>query len=244
MNPFKALRYYFIGGALAKTDDVFEQVKAEVLFNFTAIFLVTNIPYLFIITISAFHWFMAVSTLTALLMVLIVIKITSNVRKATYFFLANFLFQLGGHYVIDSGEAPRQAVLYFLLFGMSGYLLMDRRWGFWISFGIIVLYSLGVYNSLTNYSLFLFPPELADPPEIGPFRYLAIIPLVLNAYLISEFVRAKQKAEKQLSDQKQMIEEKQKEILDSIRYAKRIQKNHMPTDKHFEKEIRRLKRKI
>ena len=41
--------------------------------------------------------------------------------------------------------------------------------------------------------------------------------------------------------QKHLVEEKQKEILDSINYAKRIQQAHMPTEKYVMKNIERLK---
>lgn len=42
--------------------------------------------------------------------------------------------------------------------------------------------------------------------------------------------------------QKQKLEEKQKEIIDSIRYAKRIQHSRMPTEKYIESSIERLKK--
>jgi tetratricopeptide (TPR) repeat protein len=45
-----------------------------------------------------------------------------------------------------------------------------------------------------------------------------------------------------ISEQKLILEEKQKEILDSIRYAKRIQSSLLPTEKYIEKSLTRLKR--
>jgi len=42
---------------------------------------------------------------------------------------------------------------------------------------------------------------------------------------------------KEVESQKHLIEDKQKEILDSIRYARRIQTSLLPTDKYIEKEI-------
>ena len=240
MNPFKKLQNYFIGGALAKTDDVFEQVKAEVLFNFTFIFIITNIPYLAVASKSVVQLSLAISTLLALITGLIIVKVTNNIKKGTYFFLLNFTIQLGGHYFADNGMASGQGVLFFVLFSLSGYLLMNRTWGFWISVVIIILYCVGVYNLNTGFSLFHFPEEYADPPEVGPLRYFAVIPIILNAYLISEFVKAKQKAEKKLFEQKQMIEEKQKEILDSIRYAKRIQNALLPHEKYIERNLDEL----
>lgn len=37
------------------------------------------------------------------------------------------------------------------------------------------------------------------------------------------------------------VEEKQKEILDSIRYAKRIQQSLLPTEKYIDKKLKELK---
>ncbi len=240
MNPFKKLRNYFIGGILAKTDDVFDQVKAEVLFNFTFFFLITNIPYLAVAARAPILLAFAISTLVALAIVLVILKVTSNMKLATYFFLFNFIIQLGGHYLVDNGRVSVQGSLFFVLFSLSGFLLMNRAWGFGVSIFVIIAYCLGVYNINNNCPLFKFPDDLADPPEVGPMLFLAVIPILLNAYLISEFVKAKQKAEKQISEQKQVLEEKQKEILDSIRYAKRIQNALLPHEKYVERKLDEL----
>ena len=45
-----------------------------------------------------------------------------------------------------------------------------------------------------------------------------------------------------ITAQKKKIEEKQKEILDSIHYAKRIQDAMLPRESYIEKTIRRLKK--
>nr|MBA3972494.1 hypothetical protein [Bacteroidota bacterium] len=43
--------------------------------------------------------------------------------------------------------------------------------------------------------------------------------------------------------QKLIIEEKQKEIIDSINYARRIQKSQFPTDKYIDKTLKRLQKR-
>lgn len=53
--------------------------------------------------------------------------------------------------------------------------------------------------------------------------------------------RNKQKANDIISHQKALVEEKQKEILDSIHYAKRIQQSLLPTTKYIDNNINRLK---
>lgn len=243
MNVFKKLQHYFIGDVLSKTDDVFEKVKAEVLVNFTLIFLISNIPYLFTALKSGILMSLAISTLVALSIVLVILKKTNNVKLASAFFLVNFGVQMSVHYIINNGAPTYQGVLFFLLFMLSGYLLMNRTWGLIIFIVVMLFYCLGIYNVNSNFSLFLMPPEMADPAEKGPFLYFAVIPMILNAYLISEFVKAKQKAEKQLSEQKKMIEEKQKEILDSIHYAKRIQTALITGEKYIERNLNSLNKK-
>jgi hypothetical protein len=48
---------------------------------------------------------------------------------------------------------------------------------------------------------------------------------------------------KELNDGKAKIDEKQKEILDSIRYAKRIQHALLPSEKYVERSLKKLKEK-
>ncbi len=52
----------------------------------------------------------------------------------------------------------------------------------------------------------------------------------------------KQKANIEITRQKEIIEEKQKEILDSIRYAWRIQTALLPSEKYIDKNLSRLKK--
>lgn len=240
MNALKKFQLYFIGGALARTDDAFEKVKAEVLFNFTVFFLITHIPYLFVAFQHTIQFCMSLSVIVALIFDLIVIRRTNNIRMATYFFLLNFLIQITGHFILDSGRQEFQGLLYAMLFALVAFLLMDRKWGFGISLLMVGQFILGIHNANSNFSVFHVPENIGDPPEVGVFHYLTLIPMLSIVYLISEFVRARQKAERQLFEQKMLIEEKQKEILDSIRYAHRIQKAQMPTKSYIERTLERL----
>ncbi len=66
------------------------------------------------------------------------------------------------------------------------------------------------------------------------FALLAILALFIFRGLIQ-----KKKANKIISEQKILVEEKQKEILDSIHYAKRIQTSLLPTEKYIERILNR-----
>ena len=54
--------------------------------------------------------------------------------------------------------------------------------------------------------------------------------------------RQKNKANEIISHQKQLVEEKQREILDSIHYAKRIQIALLPTEKYIKRTLKFLQK--
>ncbi len=67
---------------------------------------------------------------------------------------------------------------------------------------------------------------------------LAIVSLF--GFFVLRGYRQKQKDNKEITEQKKIIEEKQKEILDSIHYAKRIQNALIPNEKQVEKSLNKL----
>jgi tetratricopeptide (TPR) repeat protein len=67
--------------------------------------------------------------------------------------------------------------------------------------------------------------------------------LILFCFSLMRNVRQKQRSAKLLEEKNTIIEEKQREILDSIHYARRIQRSQMATEKYIEKTLRRLQGK-
>ena len=55
--------------------------------------------------------------------------------------------------------------------------------------------------------------------------------------------KQKQKANYIIEEQKAIVDEKQKQILDSIHYAKRIQESLLPTEKYIDRNLKRLLKK-
>lgn len=77
-------------------------------------------------------------------------------------------------------------------------------------------------------------------------RNFLIIGLSLTCILLVFIYRSyrdKKKSNKELAIKNSIIEEKQKEILASIHYARRIQKANMPNEKFIEKNLKRLLKK-
>ena len=67
--------------------------------------------------------------------------------------------------------------------------------------------------------------------------------VIVLALFIFRSYRQKQKANLIITQQKHEVEESRKEILDSIHYAKRIQKAHLPTHNYIDKNLSRLQNK-
>jgi tetratricopeptide (TPR) repeat protein len=68
------------------------------------------------------------------------------------------------------------------------------------------------------------------------FGGLAMV-IIFSGFIFNRFkVTQKQKAI--IEHQKDLVEEKQREILDSIRYAKRIQKSLLPTERYIERNLK------
>jgi tetratricopeptide (TPR) repeat protein len=74
---------------------------------------------------------------------------------------------------------------------------------------------------------------------IGGFVLMLIMALlILRGYSI------KRRSNKEISKQKELLEIKNKEITDSIRYAKRIQKAHLPSDDYVARKLTELRKNV
>ncbi|MBL7911052.1 MAG: tetratricopeptide repeat protein [Bacteroidia bacterium] len=79
--------------------------------------------------------------------------------------------------------------------------------------------------------------ERAVAEEKDRFQKIVILSVVVGLLLVLVFAVFIFRSLKVTKQQKHIIEEKQKEILDSIRYAKRIQNSLLPTDRYIDKVL-------
>lgn len=91
--------------------------------------------------------------------------------------------------------------------------------------------------------------EMIDKKK-SEFQKLALLSIVFVIVLVIGFsiyaainFKAKQKINKEIAKQKEIIEEKQKDILASINYAKRIQTILLPSEEKIDKILNKLSRK-
>ena len=71
---------------------------------------------------------------------------------------------------------------------------------------------------------------------------LGFLLMIIVAGVSFRAYREKQKANSIISLQKELVEMKQKEIVDSIYYARTIQRSLLPTEKYIENSLKRLKK--
>lgn len=77
--------------------------------------------------------------------------------------------------------------------------------------------------------------------QYGLFGGLAFV-MLFAGFMVNRF-RITTRQKKVIEIQKQLVDEKQKEILDSIRYAKHIQASLITSEKYIEKSLNKLQRK-
>lgn len=70
---------------------------------------------------------------------------------------------------------------------------------------------------------------------------IGFVLVLILAIVIYRSLRLNRNKNKIITEQKKLVEEKQKEIVDSIRYARRIQQSLMPTEKYIDKNLRKPK---
>jgi cadmium resistance protein CadD (predicted permease) len=108
-----------------------------------------------------------------------------------------------------------------------------------------------VYFILTAIALISLKLLFPIVPTYYPYEpinfYLGIFNIFLTITLLYLAVRMfkyeNMKYAKEIIETREIIEEKQKETMDSIRYAQHIQQAFITSEKYFEKHLRRLKDK-
>ncbi|MBA3663663.1 MAG: tetratricopeptide repeat protein [Bacteroidetes bacterium] len=76
------------------------------------------------------------------------------------------------------------------------------------------------------------------------FGVIGFILMIVVAGVSFQAFRLKKKTNATITEQKRKLEQKQKEVMDSIKYAQRIQNSLMPSEKYLHKKIQELKNKI
>lgn len=111
----------------------------------------------------------------------------------------------------------------------------------YISISIISFFMLVLFLP-EGHSIIAFTGKMATIQKVISLLNLLLLFIITILFFVF-FRRENLLFQKKIIEQKEMVEDKQKEIIDSINYAKRIQQSLLPTEKYIEKTFNRLNKK-
>lgn len=232
----KRIRQWFIGDYLAKTEDVFERAKIELLYSYTMFFSLLGI-YIYVNLIIHhfwYHFYLISFAVVALGSLPFLLKYTQNVRLASNWYITQQLIVSVGSIVIQEARTDMSGGFWGMVTVLFAFFLYGKKWGLIIT----VIYF--VCSSLPAAFTHLY--DIPDNQQMPDTPEFFIVPLALNIYVVWMFIKTREGAEQKINRQRNELAEKNKEILDSIHYAKRIQTSLMPPEKYIARTLDKLKR--
>lgn len=170
---------------------------------------------------------------------------------AIVFFIGAIIF--GATLLFNKVFGLNSARIYISIFAPAcfGYvnLISGLDSGFYMGFIVTTIPALLVFDKLAESIVFIVISLLLLTLSIIGNHYVepvvkieyALVLLVINLFtVIMATLSIVFLFKKELNESKGKTEEKQKEILDSIRYAKRIQHTLLPSEKYVERNLKRL----
>lgn len=224
----KRLKNYFIGEYLAKTDDVFERAKIELLYSYSlAFFILGSLFYIHIIFLHLWlHVAVTSIAVVSLIAIPFILKYAHNLKLATWCYIVQQIMVSCGNILLEKGKADAATGFWVSLFILFAFFLSERK------MGVVFLIIMSAFSSAAaaiskNLTL----------PESGALSNLpdsVILPFALIIIVVWMFIKTRSDAEKYVAKQKMIVEHQNKEVLDSITYAQRIQKAILPSHRLIE----------
>lgn len=239
------LQNFFIGKYLAQTDDVFEKARVIMFYRFLLTFSV-----LFVLPVLAdYSYDLNIALVKHSIDLVLIIGLLFSLRFAfnfdkvlNFFFITVFFTSISAYLILNPMKLDAIAVLWAVFFLALSALLQRGRMRMLFCFFLGWLPMLFV---LTNIQLkgaltvdFLVEKNTLDEPPV----FLMFLPIVLVMSAMWSYASTIQKARETITLQKKLIEEKNLEMTDSMRYAKRIQNSLMPSDKLMDILLRKTKK--
>ncbi len=224
----KRFHNWFIGDYLAKTDDVFERAKIELLYYYALSFIVLG--GLFYVNLLADHLYYHAAVITfaciSLMSLPFLLKFTQNVRLVSNWYIAQQILVGSAMVIMDQGVMSAGSLLWTVLFCLFALFLYGIKWGL-----ILIVVNSIIMAFVGNYAV---NAHLDLEPVIESTPKYFMTPLLLNITVAILFIRFRGEAVKKMNQQKTELEVKNKEVRDSIAYAERIQKAILPSHRTVE----------
>ncbi|MBP7809166.1 MAG: SpoIIE family protein phosphatase [Bacteroidia bacterium] len=223
-----SVKKWFIGDYLAKTDDVFERSKIELLYNYCVAFFLIGMVYYIHIVVAGLYYHAASEGLAmvSLLAIPFVLKYTRNVKLAAWIYIIQQTFVSFCSIIIENGEQNLISGFWISLFILFSFFLFD------IKLGAVLIGLMAVTGSVAG----ALAPIINVPVDqhLPMTPDVILLPLSLVIFVTYMFLKTRKQADKQIREQKEQIENKNKEVTDSINYAQRIQKAILPSHRLVE----------
>ncbi len=231
------VRAYFIGDILKSTHDVFEHARAIMLLRFCLMYaFIFTLPFITDLImgykkLAVVHGF----SLALLMIVPWIIKAQKNLdRSINLFFsvctiISAIIFMMLNPMVIEPIGA-----CWSMLFLVLSALMQRGKVRLLFCCFLLWLPIIGVLVNIQLKGALTVEWMLQEGAETPPI-FLMFIPIILCVYAVWTHTTTVQQAKVTITLQKKIIDEKNKDILDSIHYAKRIQNSLLPTDKYIER---------
>jgi serine phosphatase RsbU (regulator of sigma subunit) len=229
-----AVKRWFIGDYLAKTDDVFEKARIELVFAFTLFFFVLGLAFYGNIIVHHYWLHLYAITFAAISLGTIpfVLKYRQNVRlAANWYVIQQFIVSIA-EAAIQNFSTTVAGTLFVTAIIMFCFFMYGRRWGFIYSLPFLCIFLFGVAGEMAGHPII----DLHAPADqqLSQQPILILMPLALNLFVMYKFMSTRAGAEQQINHQKSLLEEKNKEVTDSIVYAQRIQRAILPSHRLIE----------
>ncbi|MBK9282794.1 MAG: SpoIIE family protein phosphatase [Sphingobacteriaceae bacterium] len=233
------IRNYFLKDLLAKSNDPFEIANTLLLFRLVIFFIVCFSLPILSDYILGYYKAMVLHVLALLAMCTFpfILKKQQNTNRSvnTFFIVASVISTLT--YMVFANNSVDAINMGWLSFFVLLSIILQKGWVrilfcFFINW-IPIIYL--VINHQLNGALnvpFLLEETASDPPIV-----LALIPLMLIVYSVWDKTNTIEKAQQTISYQKKIIDEKNKDIIDSIQYAKRLQEALLPSTSDIENAL-------
>ena len=245
MNPLKKIKNYFIGEALAETNDVFQKARIELMFGYSIFLLVMGLTFTGSVVANHKTWEIYLTTcfgVPSIASLLFILKKTKSVTYAGYMFVfMQVVMHLANGY-LNKYEPRIDGVLWSITSIILVFFVLGKKWGLGLTIFIVLQYSLGAINNVSGNKIF----DYAIPPEqiLEESYFGTFIPFILVIYGLIQIVNTRTEAEKHIQEQKILLEKnnselelKRRDVVSSINYAKRIQYAVLPREDSIYRSI-------
>lgn len=229
------MRNWFIGHHLNATSDEFERAKITLLFNFTFFFWLIAIGFIGKLVGDGLFWQVYITSfgLFGLCVVLLAIRFSKNYLTAAWMFLCLQIIMEIGNTILMEGHQSFVGTAFTLCNLMWAFFVLGRKGGLILAgFAVIMIVWRGLHDFI---DVDLMPLEVPPEQMLKEDIFVAFVPFSLCFYILWQYSKSSSSAQVEIKEQRHHLTEKNREITDSINYAKKIQTSILPPDEYVKK---------